>query len=224
MKLLIAILLASPIAFAAPKANKAAPTKVEKTATKEAVLIKANLKGLDIYGSMDFTDSFDFDASAQNVNSSGAFSSEKAFGFGAKYTFMRLDNGVGLEGGGSYEMGRTISSAKVKNQTINFSGAKPEIQFWTMYGQASANLTNQLGVYAGGNYNIPQVKNISGGNWKGKFGYQFGGTFALTKNFAVNGEYRTLNMGGSAEEQGVTTNYENIRLQGFAVRGLYSFE
>jgi len=223
MKLLITLLLASSMAAAAPSKEKSAAQ--EKMATqKDAVLVKANLKGLKIYGSMDLADSFDFDANTQNQSVSGTFGSEKAFGFGAKYTFTHLDNGIGIEGGGSYEMGRTISNAKVKNQNINYTGAKPEIQMWTVYGQATANLTSQFGVYAGGNYNFPQVKNISGGNWKGKFGYQVGGQLALSKNFSVNGELRTLNMGGSAEEQGVVTNYDNIRLQGFALRGLYAFE
>lgn len=219
MKLFLAALLLAPVAFAAPKTGKS-------NSANNAPVIKANLKGLSAYVNMDMADSFDYSASEGNQSGSGSFGSERAFGFGAVYTFARLENGIGLQGGGSFEMGRVISNVKTNGGTQNFQGAKPEIQYWTAYGQATANLTPELAVYGGGNYSLPQVKNISGGSWKGGFGYQFGATYAVTPVLALAGEYRTLNMSGSANNQqtGQTTNYDNIRLQGFSIRGLYAFE
>lgn len=217
MKLVIAMLLAAPVAFAAPKSGKS-------NAANSAPVVKANLKGLSAYVNMDMADSFDWNRSVQNQSESGSFGAERAFGFGAVYTFARLENGIGLQGGGSFEMGRVLSNTKTAGGTQNFPGAKPEIQFWTMYGQATANLTPEISVYGGGNYNIPQVKNISGGTWKGGFGYQFGGAYAVTEALSIAGEYRTLNLTGSVDQNGVTTTYDSIKLQGFSIRGLYAFE
>lgn len=220
MKLFLTIFLAAPIAMAAPKTGKS------NASPNNAPVIKANLKGLQVYGSMDMADSLDWNATNQNQSSSGSFGSERAFGFGAVYTIARLENGIGLQGGGSFEMGRVLSNIKTNQGTQNFQGAKPEIQYWTMYGQATANLTQELSVYGGGNYAIPQVKNISGGSFKGGFGYQFGANYAVTKALAIAGEYRTLNISGSAPNPnlGGTDNFDNIRLQGFAIRGLYAFD
>lgn len=216
MKTLIAVLLAAPLAFASSK-------KGETKNTNQPTVIKANLKGLSAYVSMDLTDSLDFSGSENNESFSGTFSSERAFGFGAVYTVAQLENGIQLQAGGSYEASRVLSSRKIGAQTVNLTGAKPEIQLWTAYGQARAYLTPELSVFGGGNYNIPQTKNITGGNFRGQFGYQLGGSYAVNSQLSVDGEYRTLNLKGSAEQQGVVTNYDNIRLQGFNVRGRYSF-
>ena len=221
MKLFAWIVLMAPMAFAAPKVGRS-------TEKSSAPVIKANLAGLKVYGVMDMADTFDFNrsisANGQSQSESGNFASERTFGAGAVYTFARLEKGIGLQGGGSFELGRAISSQKVANATVPFQGAKPEIQFWTAFGQATANLTPELAVYGGGNYSIPQVKNIAGGTWKGGFGYQFGASYDITQALALAGEYRTLNMSGTVDQNGVSTNYDKISLQGFSIRAMYAFE
>lgn len=216
MKTLIAVLLAAPLAFAAPK-------KGESKNSNQPTVIKANLNGLSAYVSMDFADTLDASGSQNNQSFSGTYSSERAFGFGAVYTVAQLENGIQLQAGGSYEASRVLSNFKTGGQTTNFPGAKPEVQLWTGYGQARAYLTPELSVYGGGNYNIPQTRNINGGNFRGQFGYQLGGSYAINSTLNVDGEYRTLNFKGSEDNQGVVTTFDNIRLQGFNVRGRYSF-
>lgn len=182
----------------------------------------AKLDGLSGYVSFDMADSMDYSATQGNASSSGNYNSEKAFGFGAKYLLGQLESGIGLEVGGSYEMGRTINSFKRDGQTIQLP-RKPEIQLWTMYGNAMAFLTQQIGVYGGVNWNIPQVKNTKG-DWKGKLGYQFGATYIATANIAVDAEYRTLNMSGSdKDENEETVTIDNVRNQGLLFRGRYMF-
>lgn len=221
------VLAMTVLAFAA--ALEAAPAKTTKPATRSAAsdsarsTMKADLKGLDLFASWDMVDSFDFDANSNGKNVSGTFNTDKTFGFGGQYNLTQFDNGIGLQIGGTYDMSRTITSAKIPGGQINYSGAKPEIQLWTMFGQVDMMLTEKLGVFGGVNYSFPQVKNIPGGSWKGKMGYQFGGSFVVTQNIAVDALMRTINLSGSAEDNGVTTNYDNIRSQGFALRGRYLF-
>lgn len=222
-KFLMILALAPAMAFAAPM-KKEAPARKEVGESKTLKPVaKANLKGLSIFASFDMTDSMSFDRSSQNQSQSGTFGSDKAFGFGAEYLLKTLDNGIGLQAGGTFEMGRTISNEKVGGATGNYTGAKPEVQLWTVYGQAVALLTPEIGVFGGANYTIPQVKNIPGGTWKGKIGYQVGATYMYSETLAIDGIYRTLNFNGSVDNQGVSTSYGNISVQGFAFRGRYLF-
>lgn len=216
-KWILALSLLPMVAFAAPAKN-APRSKTLKP------IAKTDLRGLSIFGSFDMTDSFDFSSNSNNQSTSGTFGTEKAFGFGAEYLITQLDNGVGLQAGGSFEMGRVVSNAKSQAGTLTYEGAKPEVQFWTVYGQGAAMLTEEIGVFGGVNYAIPQIKNIPGGTWKSGFGYQIGATYMVNENMAVDGLYRTLNISGSAKAQdGATVNYDNIRNQGFTFRGRYLF-
>lgn len=219
------VILATTLSFAAPAKRATTSTPATTTVTGQKTIspsLKADLKGLSLYVSYDTNDSMQFSGNTQNQNYSGHFNGEKAIGFGAEYLFYQLDNGVNFSVGGSYEMNRVQSSLRSNLQSGAFQN-KPEIQFWTMYGQARAFLTSRFGVYGGANYNIPQVKNVPGGSWKGKLGYQFGASFLVNPKFAVDGEYRTLNMSGSSSENNITTTYDNIQNQGLVFRGRYMF-
>ncbi|MFZ4403235.1 MAG: hypothetical protein ACOYOK_03965 [Pseudobdellovibrionaceae bacterium] len=208
---------------AAPVATENRKTLLGGQSSTRGTALKANLKGLSLYASYDMADSLDFEASVNGKNSAGNFNSDKALGFGAMYDVADFSNGLLLQIGGSYEMGRTLSGGKDKNGPIVLQGAKPEIQFWTLFGQADVLLTEKFSLFGGGNYTFPQVKNVPGGTWKSKLGYQFGASFHVNRNFSIDGMMRTLNMSGSSDDQGVNTNYDNIRAQGFTVRGRYSF-
>ena len=220
--MILAALCFSVASFAAPKAATTKPVQSEVKTLKP--MLSADLRGLSLYVSYDLADSLDFTGSTANVSSSGTYEADKAIGFGGQYMLTQLDNGISLDVGGTYEMSREMGAVKTPDfGRQNFTGAKPEVQFWTMYGQASALLTPRFGVFGGANYNIPQVKNVPNGTWKGKLGYFFGATLVASGNFAVDGEMRILNYSGSSERNGVTTNLDNIRLQGFNIRGRYMF-
>lgn len=220
-KLLLALLLAPAFALAAPTTAKTGKVKTIRP------ISGAKIDGLSAFGTWDMADSFDF--SGNNGRSiSGTFSSEKSFGVGAKYFLGQMENGLGFEAGGSFEFGRSISNVKMDGATRQFE-QKPEMQFWTMFGNVNAYLTEQFAVYGGANYNFPQVKNLKDADFKGKLGYQFGATYNVAQNFAVDGEYRTINISGSNKAAGddgvteVTYNYDNIRAQGLMIRGRYLF-
>lgn len=215
MKKIFAMLVLAP-AFAL-----AAPTNTNRKTLQP--MAKAELKGLSVFGSFDMTDTLDFDRSQANVNQSGTFGADKSFGFGGQYMLTQLNNGIGLEAGGTFELGRTLSNVKANGATAAIQGAKPEVQLWTVFGQASALLTQEIGLFGGANYSIPQVKNIPGGTWKGKMGWHIGGTYMLSNNFAVDGMYRTINFGGTADDQAGPVNYDNVRVQGFTFRARYLF-
>lgn len=228
---LMLMVLTSVECFAAPqKKTSSAPEKVitsKGSDSPRSTLSKTNLQGLDLFATFDLVDSLDFDGNRSqgnaNQNISGTYNAEKAFGFGGQYNLFKLDNGISIQGGGTYEMGRTISSVKGPGFQQNYSGAKPEVQLWTAFGQADVALTDRFSLFGGGNYSFPQVKNIPGGTWKGKLGYQVGGSFAVNRNMALDGMLRTINFSGSSEQDGVTTNLDNIRAQGFVLRGRYMF-
>lgn len=221
-KLLLVLLLAPAFVFAAP-------TRTGKIKTIQP-MSGGKIDGLSAYATFDMADSFDYSGN-MGRSISGSMSSEKAFGVGAKYNLGQMDNGLGFDVGGSFELGRSISSVKMDGETIN-QPTKPEFQFWTVYGNASAFLTEQFGVYGGPNYNFPQVKNLRDADFKGKLGYQFGATYLVNNNFAIDGEYRTINLSGSnkakaadqfGQETDITLNYDNIRAQGLLFRGRYMF-
>lgn len=231
--ILITMLLAGSISFAANAKKAKNQTTTTQASSSPAVVapqkvfnpkLKADLKGLSLFVSYDMVDSIDFSASGGGQSTSGNYNTERAIGFGGQYKFMELDNGIGLHAGGSYEMSRVISSAKTNQGKIEFPGAKPEVQFWVMYAQAEAFLTDRFSVFGGGNYTIPQVKNVPGGSWKGKFGYQVGGSYILTPKMAVDAELRQLAYSGSADNpNGGSTDFDSIKSQGFTFRGRYMF-
>lgn len=224
MKKILAFCVATMIsygAFAAPvkKVNRK-PDVVQNTVKP---LSADALSGLSVFVSYDMADTMSFDASLGGNNTSGTFNGEKAFGFGAEYMVHQMDNGITFSGGGTYEMSRVQTSTKTTQATITHAGAKPEVQFWTTYGQVGAFLTDRFALFGGGNYSFPNLKNVPGGTWKGKLGYQFGGTFMVTSNMAVDAQMRVINFSGSSEQNGQTTNYDNVRNEGIVMRGRYLF-
>lgn len=229
MKLLIGLSIAfvTSITLAAPAKRTTSSAPAGTTLTGQKTIspsLKADLKGLSLYVSYDMNDSLSFEGNSQNRSLNGHYNGEKAIGVGGEYNFYQMENGVNFSVGGSYEMNRVQSSIRTNQQQINGAlQSKPEVQFWTMYAQARAFLTSRLGVYGGANYNIPQIKNVPNGSWKGKIGYQFGATFLATAKFAVDGEYRTINFSGSTSENNVTTTFDNIQNQGLVFRGRYLF-
>ena len=221
--LLIFVVFGMTTAFAAPSPAKKA-TLLDSTSKMSKPLSAANLKGLSLFASYDMVDTMDFNASQNGTNFSGSFNGEKALGLGGEYLVYEAGNGLAVSGGGSYELSRQQSSFKtnINNNNGPFLGSKPELAFWTIYGNAQAFLTERFSVFAGPNFNFPQVKNLNG-TWKGKLGYQVGASFALTPIMAVDAELRSIKLSGSEEKGGVTTTYDDLKNEGFVVRGRFMF-
>lgn len=229
MKIFAAILLSSCVAFAAKKSETQRSTAATSSATEQTrTTIKPisaeKLRGVSAFASYNLSDSFDFDYAGGGQSGSGTFNSEKAFGLGVQYDAFTFDNGLGLNVGGTYEMGRNLNSYKIGATTSTFEGGKPEVQMWTAFSNLNAFLTQQFGVFGGVNYNFPQVSRLNGGSFKGNLGFQAGATFVLSRNFALDGQYRFINMQGSAKnDQGITVDYDKVKMQGFTLDGRYMF-
>lgn len=221
MKSLVSFLFVFPLAVFAAKPAAKTPAGRSSAPEAKTVLQASDLVGLSVYGTWDMADNMDFDGAQGNQTFSGNFSSDKAFGFGAQYHLTTHESGIGLNVGGSYELGRQLSNYKIQGQTTTFQ-TKPEVQFWTFFGNADAYLTQKFAVFAGLNYNMPSVKNLKG-SWKGKMGYQFGATYLATNKLAIDGMMRTLNWSGTVDENNANVSLDNVRNQGILVRGRYMF-
>lgn len=192
LKMLIPLIILSPaMAIGAPKkAAKPATPKKEATllsgsSSTGAGFNREALKGLSLFAAYDF---------ANSVSSSGNGQSQtrdidRAFQLGAQYEFSQFSPGLAAQVGGLYEFERTVQNS-----------GDSRISTFNTFAELTAKLTPQVKLMGGLNYNFPSIKNAPGTSIKGKIGFQFGGSFLASENFAIDARYRIMEMETSGDQ------------------------
>ena len=226
-KLLIALMMLAPAAFAAPAkksaAPAAAPAEESRTSGPDYAATLQRLRGLSLYGMYNLADKVEGDGTQNGKSFSSTSSTENSFGLGAEFISPRSYYSLAFTGGVSYEFARTASktSYTLANGTkidTSYSGNKPELTLIDVYGQGDFAFTPAASVFAGVNYNFPSVRNVPGATVSGKLGYQFGGSYTFADHFAVDAMYRIINMSQSGD-----VSYDNQRMAGMIMRARYRF-
>lgn len=172
--------------------------------------VREKLKGFSAFGYYNLAEDMEVSAAGQNSTVIG----EKALGLGLEYKTQYA--GVGLTAGSAYELNREFSKYKSQGQTVSYK-SKPELNFWSHYVNALLELTPELEINGGLNYNFPKLKNAGKEELKGDFGYQFGVSYKINQDIAIDGIYRKLNMKGKGGE------VDDADLTGLLFRGRYVF-
>ncbi len=194
--ILLAVLFVGTTSFAAP-AKKATAAKSEAATTSAAdtktILGSSStgLKGLSVFGCFDMADSMSFSGAA-SVNATV----DKGFGFGALYQTNQFSAGKFAQFGATYELERTVQ--------VNGQSQSSKLSNIVFFGELALQMTQEFALTGGLNYDSPTVSNLNGASVKGKMGYQFGGSFLTSKNFAIDARYRNTEVEVSGGGQTAT--------------------
>jgi hypothetical protein len=211
------------IYFSGGSVYAAVESKIGAKSEKQRMKTRDILKNISILGFYNMSDKSSFEGSDGNGTFSGEISTSNSYGMGIELKFKTLDNGIMVKGGANYEFGRSMSkySGLQGNQRFNntFPNPKPALTSWVLYLQGELPVSDELGIFGGGNFNFPTIKNLPG-SYSGKLGWQAGLSYLASDNLFIDGMWRSLNYSGTSDN----LTYDNINVAGFILRGRISFE
>jgi hypothetical protein len=199
----------------APETNTTA-TKTPTAGTPEL------LKDVSLFGFYNLADNSSFEGSTTGIDFSGNMTSNSSYGMGIDAAVARLDNGLNIKAGASYEFNRIFNKVqtRAKGATVNttFDSPKPELTAWIFTLNGELPIRPNFAIFGGANFNSPKLKNTTG-TYTGKFGWQVGASLTMASNLYVDGMWRSFNMSGS--DDNIT--FDNVNTSGFIVRGRIGF-
>lgn len=109
-----------------------------------------------------------------------------------------------------------------KKEIENTNGVKYTL--WTGYAEIVGKLTQKFKVFGGLNYNNPDLSGSDIAKLNGDMGYQFGGSYMPTKNFAMDVRFRQIRMEYEEDQGfGVPKFKSSIKSEGLLFSGRYMF-
>ncbi len=218
LKAFALVLFLSPAsAFTAPAKKKAVtPTPAAVAASDDTLVSSMGTGGstipevfrkhLSVSAKYDFADEIE-------VTDGDDLESERSIILGLQYEFDQFTKGLAVQVGGTYDVNREVK---------NSDGLK--LQEWTTYGELVAKVTPGFKVMGGLNYNFPSLSGAASGvSIKGKIGYQFGGSYLVAPQIALEGSYRQLEMDVSESNERGGKSSRGIKVSGFMFGGRYTF-